>query len=477
MQDPKSTTGEVPLTKSEFLAFLECEKDFWLQRRRPDAINRPPPSDFDKLLMEDGYAVEAVARAMFAARADAERFTYQTQLTDGHCFARADIIGMLPDGRVEIYEVKSSTSPKEHIADACFQRIVAERSGLEVAASYIVHVDSDYRRSGALDAEAFLVFAPVDEAIAQVRAEIEEGIEHALALLAEETIDETGCGCLLKSRARQCASFAYFNPNQPDPSVHVLPRMAGARLAKLVEEGRQSVHDATPDDVTAAQLPVLLAMQSGKPIIDRDAIRTFLAELTFPLHFYDYETAAGAIPMAEGHGPHEQIPVQFSCHVLAEDGSLSHAEFLAQNHGEEGALVEALRLTVEDAGSVLVWNETFERGCNRRMARLLPDDADFLEDVNIRTVDLMSPFRRHYVDPGFYGSTSIKKVLPVLCPSLSYDGMAVHDGTGAILAFREMVDCQETDRRDALRDQLIEYCRLDTLAMVEIYRRLVATCE
>lgn len=477
MPNVEPPPAQGPLTKSEFLAYLECEKDFWLRRHRPDAVDRSPPGDFDRLLMEDGYAVEAVARSLFAARPDAERFTYQVELADGRCLARADILGTLPDGRVEIYEVKSSSSPEDHIADACFQRIVAERSGLDVAASYLVHVDADYRLGGHLDPEAFLVVAPADEAIAEARLEVEEGIDRALAVLAEEVIDESGCGCLLKSRGRRCASFDHFNPGQPDPSVHDLPRMNGARLARLVGEGRLSVHDAAPADVTPTQLPVLIALQTGEPVIDHDAVRAFLDTLVFPLHFYDYETAGGAIPMAQGHGPHEQIPVQFSCHVLAGDGALSNAEFLADGHGGEAPLVAALRASIGAEGSVMVWNETFEKGCNTRMARLLPEDAAFLEGVNARTVDLMGPFRRHYVHPGFSGSTSIKKVLPVLCPSLSYEGMAVHDGTGAILAFREMAECQDAARRAALRGQLIEYCRLDTLAMVEIYRQLVASCS
>ena len=465
-----------PLTKSEFLAFGECDKDLWLSRRRPEAVDRPPPGAFDRLLMQDGYAVEAFARRMFAARGDAGDCSYQVEFADGRCLVRADVVRTLPDGRIEIYEVKSSTSPRDHIVDACFQRIVAERSGARVAASYVVHVSADYRRDGEIEPEGLLVVAPVDAEIAAIRADVEEAIGRALALLAEEAIDETGCGCVFRPRARRCASYDYLNRGHPSLSVHLLPRMAGARLARLVETGRLSVHDAGPADVTPAQLPVLVALQTDRPVIERDGIRRFLGGLSFPLHFYDYETAAGAIPMADGHGPHEQIPVQFSCHVLGEDGTLAHGEFLADRHGDEEALAQALRSVIGDRGSVIVWNEAFEKGCNARMGRLLPGHAAFLDDVNARTVDLMAPFRAHYVHPGFEGSTSIKKVLPVLCPSLTYDGMPVHDGTGAILAFREMAECVDETRRAELRANLISYCRLDTQAMVEIYRRLVAEC-
>ena len=77
--------------------------------------------------------------------------------------------------------------------------------------------------------------------------------------------------------------------------------------------------------------------------------------------------------------------------------------------------------------------------------------------------------RRH---PDFRGSTSIKRVLPVLCPELSYDEEAVHDGTGAILAFREMVENTNHENAAELRRQLLAYCELDTEAMVAIYLKL-----
>lgn len=458
------------LTKSEFLSFLACEKDAWLGRHRPDAFERPPPGDFDRLLIADGYAVENVARSMFASRPDCADFAFQVEITDGRCLARADIVRTLPDGRIGIFEVKSSSSAKDHIADACFQRIVAERAGYSVAGSFVVHVSKDYRRKGELDPSAILLSVPVDDEIAAMRVEIEAGIDRALAIMAQQEIDETGCGCLLKSRAQRCAAFEYLNPDIPHPSAHVLPRMGGKRLATLVEEGRLAIKDVTATDVTSAQAPILEALQSGEPIIDRAALRTFLQRLAFPLYFYDYETAGAAIPMADGHGPHEQIPTQFSCHILHADGNLTHTEFLAEGYGDEGALVTALRAAIGPEGSLIVWNESFEKACNTRMARLLPSEAPFLEDLNRRTVDLMVPFQKHFVHPGFVGSTSIKKVLPVLCPHLSYEGMAVSDGTAAILAFREMADTKDSSQRKALRRHLLDYCRLDSLAMVEIYR-------
>ena len=460
------------LTKSGFLDFLHCPNNFWLTRRRPDLHVEAAPSDFDRLLMMDGYAVEALAREMLEGREDGSSFEFQVDLECDGCLARADAIRTCHNGTIEIYEIKSSTSASDHIEDAAFQRIVAERMGHSVAGSFVVLVNKDYRLKGELDANALLTITPVDEDIAQIRDDIESAIDRAVDLIGLEDTDLDGCSCVYKSKAQRCSGFDQLNPEVPDPSVYDLPRMHGARLAKLVNAGKLGVEDASEDDVTATQVPVLRALQTGECVVDADELRKFLDELRFPLHFYDYETAGGAIPMAEGHGPHQQIPTQFSCHVMDENGKLEHHEFLAGQHGEEAQLVQALKDCVADTGSVIVWNETFEKACNRRMAALLPAEEPFLLSLNERTVDLMKPFKAHYVHPDFRGSTSIKRVLPVLCPELSYDEDAVHDGTGAILAFRRMVANANREEAADLRNQLLGYCKLDTEAMVAIYLKL-----
>lgn len=109
-----------------------------------------------------------------------------------------------------------------------------------------------------------------------------------------------------------------------------------------------------------------------------------------------------------------------------------------------------------------------------RLAELVPSAAAFLEDLNARTVDLMDPFKADYVHPGFGGSNSIKKVLPVLCPQLQYDQNAVHDGAGAMEAWMAMVSTADEQERSRLQQELKDYCRLDSLAMVEIYNALKA---
>jgi len=102
------------------------------------------------------------------------------------------------------------------------------------------------------------------------------------------------------------------------------------------------------------------------------------------------------------------------------------------------------------------------------MAVVYPDKANFLLDLVGRTIDLMDVFKTGYVDINFGGSTSIKKVLPVVVPDLSYEGMNVADGTAAMEAWSKMLAETNEGVKAELRKALLDYCELDTFAMVRI---------
>lgn len=466
------------LTKSDFMAYLDCAKALWLAKRDPDVVPRPAPSAFDRLLARNGYAVEAEVKRLVAGWPDAAACSFQRDFaTADGLYARADLVRQRADGAIDLFEIKSSTglrssTGRDHVIDAGFQTLVAERAGQRVAAVHVIHIDKEYVRRGDVDPASLLTIADVTEAARQRLPEIADQADEALALLARSDIERQGCTCLYRSRGGHCAAFNVFNPFVPERSIYDLPRISGERLALFVDENRFGLDQIDVAEVTPAQAPALLAAQRGAALIDRAAIRGFLDRLDWPLHLYDYETFATAIPIADGLRPHQQIPIQFSLHRLPRDGAPDHVEFLAQAPLEQRALVERLEASVGPTGDLVVWNAPFERGCNERLAELLPDKAAFLADLNARTVDLMDVFKADYVDPRFAGSTSIKKVLPALCPELSYDQSKVHDGAGAMEAWLRMIDCGDAAERAAIARELLDYCRLDSLAMVEIFRQL-----
>ena len=465
----------IVLTKSDFLEYRACKHAFWLARHKPDLLPRSVPNDFDLMLMQDGYDVEAVVRDYVQTWPNVKNLKFQaTYKTADGLLVRADLIRQIDDETIELFEVKSSTSIRGHLEDAAFQVIAIERTGMAVSKINIIHVDKTYVRDGDIDAANLLAVEDVTDAVREICPTLEPEINAAQAWMMRAMIDEKGCDCVYQgSRPNHCAGFDHFNPNIPNQSIYLLPNIRTKRVSGFVDEGRFDLADIEADEVTPAMLPVLQAAKTGAPIINIERIGQFLNQMEFPLYFYDYETFKSAVPIMDGTSPHQQIPVQISIHSLDAEGGLKHSEFLADGPGERADLLASLRRRIGDTGHCVSWNKSFEIGCNKGLAKAFPSYARFLESMNERTIDLMEVFKRDYVDIAFKGSTSIKNVLPVVCPHLSYDGLAVGNGGTAMAAWLSMSRETDPEIKRQKRADLLEYCKLDTFAMVEIYRFLL----
>ena len=188
---------------------------------------------------------------------------------------------------------------------------------------------------------------------------------------------------------------------------------------------------------------------------------------------------AGLFPLFDGLKPYQQMPFQYSLHVVEQEGAEpEHYEYLHQGKDNPiPALLESMRANIGDIGSVIVWYKGFEKGRNEEMAAMYPEYAGFLKSVNTRVFDLMDIFKaQHYVDVGFKGSCSIKKVLPVLVPSLSYADLEdVREGEIASLYwFKHVYGAVDSAmRKRVYQENLLKYCELDTLAMAEVWRSML----
>jgi hypothetical protein len=159
---------------------------------------------------------------------------------------------------------------------------------------------------------------------------------------------------------------------------------------------------------------------------------------------------------------------------LDKDQTVRHCEYLHVDGGDpRPGLVQALLRDLASVGSVVVYNATFEREVLRGLARLYPNCRTVLENVIDRLWDQHEIFRQHYFDPRFAGSTSIKKVLPVLVPGLSYGELAIQKGDDAQGVWLDLLAATDPARKEQMAQDLRAYCRLDTQAMLEIHRALV----
>jgi hypothetical protein len=179
------------------------------------------------------------------------------------------------------------------------------------------------------------------------------------------------------------------------------------------------------------------------------------------------------VPVFPGTRPFEQVPFQWSNHVLAADGALTHREFLHDADADPRlAFAESLLAATADAAALVVYS-SFEGDVLAALAEQLPHLAEALLDRRARIVDLLPIVRDHCAHPALRGSFSIKSVLPAFVPALGYDDLAIRDGLTASLSHAILVDpALDPGRRAELRAQLLAYCRRDTEAMVALYRVL-----
>ena len=74
---------------------------------------------------------------------------------------------------------------------------------------------------------------------------------------------------------------------------------------------------------------------SGKEYVSKEHLKHFLSGLNYPLYYLDFETFNTAIPMFDGLSPHQQVPFQYSLHVVKSEGSEpEHYGYLYNGSGD-----------------------------------------------------------------------------------------------------------------------------------------------
>jgi hypothetical protein len=489
------------ITKTDYLEYTYCRKNLWLKKHKPELFDGVELSEFERKIIDEGNLADEAARNLFLdgvlveiVGSNAVAFTQSLIDTKTHTifqgaflfdeyFVQADILRFndVLDGW-ELYEVKATNDvkravPHHHVNDLAFQKTVIESTGIKVVKAGVIHLNSEYRMLSKVNYNDLFIVADLTDEVLEAETEVQNQMSDLKAYLHDP--EEKGCECLYRGRNAQCTTFAYSNPDVPEYSVHNINRIGGSKklFYDWIDRGIYKIEDIDkPEKLKGAKKAQYDAYMAGKPIIDHGAIKEAFEELAFPLYFFDYEGYSSAIPRFTGFGAYEQVPFQYSLHILHEDGELEHKEYLITEPEDDLTLplIEQMRKDFDNTGSVISWYSSYESQRNNKLAELHPDHADFLEGLNDRMFDLMTIFsKNYYVDAAFMGSASIKNVLPVLIPELTYKALGIQKGDQAVERWEKMID-DGTDQKEKeqIAKDLLEYCKLDTLAMVKIYEFL-----
>ena len=489
------------ITKTDYLEYTFCKKNLWLKKHKPKLFEDVELSDFEKKIIEEGNLADEEARHLFPggvlvdsygedAINDTKKYLekqqeviFQATFFEDVYFIRADIFVYNNDkGGYELYEVKASNDvkrkePHHYINDLAFQKSVIEMSGLKIIKVGVIHLNREYKRDGEVDYnQLFTIVDLTDEVL-----ESQDGVKKQMLEIKEylDMPEEKGCECLYRGRNAHCTTFAYSNPDVSEYSVHDINRIGSSKKIFIdwIDRGIYDIKDIdNPEVLTGAKKAQYDAYMLGKAIINPVAIKETLDELVYPLYFFDYEGFISAIPMFDGFGAYEQVPFQYSLHIMQEDGSIEHREFLITDPKGDitRPLVKRMKEDINPKGTVIAWYSSYEKQRNTKLAELHPDYAYFLEEINEKMFDLMTIFsKNYYVDPAFKGSSSIKKVLPVIVPELTYKNLHISKGDQASERWERMISIDTPkEEKEQIKNDLLEYCKLDTWAMVKIYEFL-----
>jgi hypothetical protein len=442
------------LSKSTFMSGLQCPKRLYLSKFRRDLL----PEEVDEqqqAVFDAGNDAGKLAQQLFPNGIDASPlrlYEYQksVMLTQSYlmtndviyeaCFqyegalCAIDIL-VRKDDLWYAFEVKGTNGVKpQHITDAAFQYYVMTKAGLPMGDISIVHFNRDYIRNGELDIQALFTSESILDKVIEQQAMIETNLESLKQMLLAKI----------------------------EPTVEVGEHCTKPYECPFMDHCWKDVEQEVSEPL------------STEAAVNRENVQAFVEAFEYPLSFFDFETVMYGIPPYNESSPWQALPFQYSLHKQDKlNAPCQHFEYLGNgNTDPREALIQQLIQEIGNKGTVLAWHATYEITMLNGLIKNYPHYQQPLQAIIDRMVDLKIPFSRKWIDiPACEGSASIKKVLPVFIPELSYDDLDIQEGMAASFVYSQL-QYQDEATQLIQRQQLLAYCKLDTYAMVGIFEKM-----
>ena len=342
------------LSKSKYLSGLQCYKLLW---HYYNAKNEIPEADAaTQAIFDQGHLVGEYAKKLFPGGVevgkDVEDFEkilalsskatalrkplFEAAFKSNNAYARADVLNPVGKDQWDIIEVKSSTEVKViNLHDLSLQRFAYEGAGLKIAKCFILHINNKYVRHGDIEPKKLFKQVDVTSEVSKLSSSVAPNLKEMLRVIGEKKFPEVEIGpqcndpydCPLQEK---CWAFLpennpltlyYYNKSKAFDLIHSgnLDILALPKTAKLSDKQEIQVE----------------SLRSRKPHIEPEGIRRFLSQLKYPLYYLDFETMMTAIPLYDDVRPYQQLPFQFSLHIVENPGGkLRHESFLADGKSD-----------------------------------------------------------------------------------------------------------------------------------------------
>ncbi len=436
---------------------------------------------------------------------------------EGILMLQQDLFGEInEDYQKKVQKLKNRLGKEgRYVYDISYQRYVLENA-LQTTKKikyYLVVLNSEYIHEGLVNeknepiyGDDIVTFIDVTSLTESMMPIVENDVQIVLDRLNTLNANPVNLGihCQRKD-SRQCKFFPICYKHIPEKNS-LFTYMGGHNGFKDEHNEKHDRYDLLNEGcIHATDIPFSWlkrannviqreVIESGVPFYHEEKIRTGIEALNYPIYHLDFETFPCPLPRFKGEKPYSQSLFQYSIHIEHAPGvcdkDKDNDSYIATKHIDlRKDLVEhILSIIKPDGGSIMVYNQSFEQTRLKEMAEIYPEYRERLLDMVDRLFDLMHLLKGNqklyvplgfeeelaktinYYDNDLNGSFSIKKVLPVFS-DLTYKNLGIGNGTEALLAYARFPFMDEATFKQTYQD-LLEYCKQDTWAMVKILDEL-----
>ena len=444
----------------------------------------------DKLLAQEGRNVHKISWQLFPDAVNAHKTDINSSaqytkellenpqnktileasfITDGYS-VRADILRKNNEGAWDLFEIKSGSKYKlKYVHDMAFTSMVMEKAGVKTGQAFLMHLSNDYR----LGIEISKLFKSVDctERVELKKLEYLSVFDKACEEIESDKMPEP----FLKRSCKNCPVFDECMGRGVQHHIFDLPRLSIPAIEELVALGADIMEKVPVDfELTEMQQIVKNSVLTNTTYISPN-LKTELDNIKKPYCYLDFESVTTIMPLYPNIGPHTQLLTQFSIDKTDGRGNvLNHYDYIADHTKDcRREIAEKLIEDLGEEGSIITY-ANFEKIAVERLGGLFPDLCGALTKIAERIVDFEAIVRKNYYDVNFHGKSSIKKVLPVMIPEMSYKDLEIGEGGDASAAFAYMAMGMYDENTVAeTKRNLLKYCAQDTMAMIKMHQFLM----
>ncbi len=410
---------------------------------------------------------------------DGEEVIYEAAFQHDQVLAILDILVKI-NNQWFAYEVKSSTKISQtYLLDASLQYWVITNSGLSLENISLITMNNQYVKQGNLKFnELFTITSVLKQALLnQSMVDGKIKFSKKVAIDPVMPVIEIGEHCF---SPYNCDFMGTCWKSVPKNSVFEITGIQKVEQFNLYNAGFRTIEEIPEINTLDKNANIhIKAFKTGKAKVDVASIKSFLEKVTYPVFFMDFESFMPAIPIYNGTKPYQHIPFQYSLHYKKDKvSSVEHTCFLAEQGTDPRKLfLENLLKQTEKVGTILVYDALMERNILNGLKKDFPEYTAEIDLRLKRFVDLMIPFQnRSYYHPAMKNSYSIKNLLHALVPDLSYENLKIGKGSIAMVAFEHLQTETDLFKIIETRENLLEYCKLDTLSMVKVFEIIEKAC-